>query len=115
MSEFDWPSMSGRERLVVVVSGLAIASLLLWPIRIERSEVRQVEFAWELYAKGALDQSYVVVIDGVGQEYQLADLLTIPVAEVEYEDLLPPWLCLRFPEADSVDVTFAGESWTVPC
>lgn len=110
-----WTSLRLREKVVVVGAMASLVLLVVWPVLIPRSSARQVEFAWELYAKGAPDQRFTVSSPAGSVEYRLADLVEIPVAEVRYEELLPDWLCTRFPEAESVQVVFADRTWLEAC
>ena len=108
-------TLEPRERLVLVGVLTALAGLAIWPAFVQRSAVRQVEFAWEMYAKMAPTQSFTMITSSGATEVALLDVVVAGVAEIPYEQVVPEWLCRRNSQALVIMVHFGGSDWEYVC
>lgn len=108
-------TLEQRERLVLAGVLAAMAVLAIWPAFVQRNADRQVEFAWEMYAKLAPAHSFTMITSSGATEVALLDVVAEGIAEIPYEELVPEWLCRRNSQALVIMVHFGGSDWEYVC
>ena len=92
------------ERTVIVLALVLIGLLAAQPLFVTRDPFRQVEFAWEMYSKGAPRDEFVVVSDGGLERVSVTDVQPRGLALVDYSEVLPAFICDQRPSAHHVEV-----------
>lgn len=110
-----WSTLEHGERLVLIGVLAALTGLLTWPVFVQRDAVRQVEFAWEMYAKLAPSQSFTVVTPPSSIRVDLDEVVALGVAEIPYEEVVPDWLCRHYLAAERIVVHFGADVWEHVC
>lgn len=98
-----------RAESVVVVVVLALIGLLaIQPALIPRSVDRQAEFAWEVFAKVAPRDEFIIHSGDTRETVAVNDVQRPALANLDYTAHLPAHLCERYPGAERIEVTRSG-------
>lgn len=103
-----------RERILAIAVLVWVTVQALLPAFIPRDETRQVEFAWELYSKGAPPASFIVHTPSGEMALLPKDVGVFNRAVVDYPKRLPPLLCERY-GASRITVISGAERTEYPC
>jgi hypothetical protein len=94
--------------VVALVGGFVLLQAVV-PVLVPRNELRQIEFAWEMYSRGA-PPVFFLVETATGQErFEVLDVVVTGRSAIPYEDLLPPHLCERVPGAVAITPVVSGD------
>ncbi|MEX2654932.1 MAG: hypothetical protein WD532_07885 [Acidimicrobiia bacterium] len=106
-------SPSHRTGRRTILAALAAIGLVAQPAFIDRQPDRQAEFAFELFAKGAPPEEYVVELPDERLTVTVPQLQRMALANLDYTEVYPRYLCERYPAAVEVEVYRSGVALSV--
>ncbi|MEX2280729.1 MAG: hypothetical protein WEA76_11665 [Acidimicrobiia bacterium] len=101
-------SPSHKTRRRTILAALAAIGLVAQPAFVDRQPDRQAEFAFELFAKGAPPEEYVIEFPDERLTVTVPQLQRTAPANLDYTEVYPGYLCERYPAAVEVEVYRSG-------